>query len=211
LVHLLPAEPSKQLAHLYLTALGGGPSARHLGYNGGGSVPSERPIHQHQRDARMKFQNFDGTNDKGRREDSSATPVSTTASEATKRDAAGTPDRESLVKAIEDLRSENQARNARKLEIELELSQLRRTYQICARRMPQAEYAALCGRQSALNAELGEIRTKSLDANVRIASLTKDMPDPSKDKKPDRLDLTNQLLRQILVELKDINSKLKRE
>jgi hypothetical protein len=151
----------------------------------------------------MKFQDFAGTTEEGRRSDAGAEVVSSTASQASRRDARGFQDHASLKEALAGLESDLAVKNGRIAQIELRLAELRRA--VRGRTLPPLRYNALCDEQTELARELRELRTACSDVKVRRASLLRDITaEHGKDNYSQKLDVTNRLLRLILVELRSL-------
>lgn len=96
------------------------------------------------------------------------------------------------------------ASNARAAQIQIRLEKLNQT--VRGHHLPPADYRNLCDEQRALREEKNAANTIASDLRVRLAQLRREY-EQVKDLRPDKLLLTNRLLKAILVELRELNGK----
>jgi hypothetical protein len=147
----------------------------------------------------MKFEKFRGTADAGKRSDFRDEPKHVAASEASKRDASGAPDRNSLQAAVSQCEAEHTAKKERLLAIELRLGQIRRA--IGGVTLPAADYRRFCDEQDALNEEKAAVVFEGKRLKLRLTELQRDL---HQAEKVNTLETTNRLLESILAELRRI-------
>jgi hypothetical protein len=153
----------------------------------------------------MKFQNFDGTEEKGRRSDHGDGVQEVLASESSKRDARGGQDRNTIQAALDEIDTHRLARKTRLKQIETRLAQIKR--QIMGNRLHHDEYHRLCEEQNDLIHEVHEIETQNAHENVTRLRLLRDL---NEARNSGRLASARavELLVAILRELKEMNKRL---
>lgn len=120
--------------------------------------------------------------------------------EATRRDARGQNDRDTLLAAVNAIRAEIDRRNVRKGLHEARIAELNNAIRGRGR-LDRAHYRRLCDEQTEIKVAMKEIDAQNNDARVRLRQLEDDLPPVEKPEKLDKFEI-------ILQQLKTISGKL---